>query len=403
MEQYLTTDATRDGIALPDQLSLRSTLPYHINVWSARADQSVTLPGGLKLEGGLKHSYVSVDYATNYTIPINGIWQPDSSRSNRFVYTEQISAAYVNATRKLAEHWDAQLGLRAEVANTAGLQMATGESFSRHMPAFFPTAYLNYHPDSSNNLELNYGRRVDRPSYRELNPFNYYTFYNTYQRGNPGLLPQYTRNVELKHTYKGIWTTSLQYSYITDVLSSSTFSDNQTQTTYGMPVNFGSSEVGVLSVTYNNKVRPWWDLMMSAMGKYGRYSGRYSNLLVTSQGGGAAVWLVSQFTLGKYTTELWGNWNSNVVTTPVSEDKAQGFIGLAASRKLWHETSTIKLVLDDPFYINRNIYTSNQPGLYSTATLRSNTRSISVNIAYNFGKTASQTRREKSPDEATRL
>ncbi len=407
MDQYLSTEATQGGIPQPDQLTLRSKLPINIQIWSAKADHSLTLASGMKIESGAKLSHVQVDNSGLYDTYTNGNWIYDNTRTNHFLYNENISALYVNATRKIGASgkWEGQVGLRGELAQITGLQQATAEGFHREMPALFPTAYLSYTKNENNSFELNYGRRVERPHYSMLNPFNYYTFYNTYQRGNPGLLPQYSHNAELKHVYKGKFTTSLNYTLVTDNLSNIVVPDAGTQTTYGIPVNFGTTKMASLVLSYNGKPRKWWDLMVNTQASYSTYSGLVGSDAVTNAGPGIGIWMNNQFTLGKWMVDCWLNYNSNTVSSPVTKDLQNMFMNFGASRKWWHETLTVKLAVDDPFYIYRNAYESTQPGLYSNSQLRPNSRIATLSVSWNFGTKAANnsTHDSKSPEEVNRL
>ena len=402
MDQYLETEASKDGTPLPDQLILRSKLPYNIQVYSGRADHSYTFANGFKLETGAKYSYVINDNDTWFSLYSNGNWIFDPNRTNHFIYKEQIGALYLNGSKKLGEKWEAQVGLRGENANIQGLQKTTGEEFTRHLPALFPTFYIVYKPDSLNNIEINYGRRIQRPDYRSLNPFNYYTFYNTYQRGNPYLLPQYANNAELKHTYKNTWITSLQLSEISNMIGTINATDSTTLTTYGLPVNFSSSHQSSLMITYNGNPLTWWNMMFSAGGNYATF--RDATTQTTSQGMGYSGQWYNQFTLGKWTLDCYAGYNSGNVESPISADKWNLYTNMSISRKFIKDKLTTTLIINDPFYIYRNGYETFQPNLSGTSSLKLNSRDITLVATYTFGsKNSRQEQREKAPDEAKRV
>jgi hypothetical protein len=67
----------------------------------------------------------------------------------------------------------------------------------------------------------------------------------------------------------------LQLSYVTDVITSILVSDIPTQTAYGTSTNTTSSKIASLTISYNNRPTPWWDLMISAYGTYGSEQHRY--------------------------------------------------------------------------------------------------------------------------------
>ncbi|MES2704224.1 MAG: outer membrane beta-barrel protein [Bacteroidota bacterium] len=403
MGQYLQTETEKDSVAMPGQLVLRSQLPYTMQVHSARADHTYTAANGLKIESGGKYSYVTMDNAGQFEQYSNDTWQPDASRTNRFLYTEHISALYANATKKLGAHWDAQLGLRGELAEIRGVQEATAQGFTRSMPALFPTAYISYKPDSAHNIEVNYGRRVERPQYRMLNPFNYYTFYNSYQRGNPNLLPEYTHNLELRHSYKNTWNTSLELSATNPVIAWLLVPDGQTGITYETPYNFSTNKLATLSLNYTGKPRPWWEASVTVTGRYANVTGIYNNIPLHREGLGVFVWAQSQLTFGKWSGEVYCGYNGNMVTTPVSRDGANLYTAAGIGRKLAKDKLNIRLITNDLFYVYRNVFTGSQPGFDNSGRLMPNSRDVTLVVTYNFGQGKSDQRKDRGPEEAKRL
>lgn len=402
MDQDLTTDATKDKTPLPDQLILRSRLPYNIQVYSGRADHSYTFTNGLKLESGAKYSYVVNDNDTWFSVFSHGSWVFDPGRTNHFIYKEQIGALYLNGSKKLGDKWEAQLGLRGEDVTLHGIQKTTGQEVNRHLPSLFPTFYIVYKPDSVNSMELNYGRRVQRPDYRSLNPFNYYTFYNTYQRGNPNLMSQYSNNIELKHSYKNTWITSLQLSQITNMIGSINATDNATLTTYGLPINFSYARQSNLILTYNGNPASWWNMMLSVSGNYAFF--RDATMRASSEGIGYAGQWYNEFTLAKWNIDCYAGYSSGNVESPISADKWNLYTNISISRELMKDKLTLRLIANDPFYIYRNGYKIFQPDLSGTSTLKMNSRDVTIVATYTFGsKSNRQEQRGKVPDEAKRV
>lgn len=404
-DQDINTEGYSNGSPLADQLALHSHIPINVSIYSVKADNTTQPDSTMKLECGLKHSYVSVDNAAYFTIPSATGWINDSSRTNRFLYSEHISAVYANLQKQLNSQWEIQAGLRGELANLYGQQLVTGETLSRHLPALFPSVFIDWKPVKGNSLSLSYSRRVERPHYGMLNPFNYYTFYNAYQRGNPSLLPQYSHNLELQHHWRGKLTSTLNLSTASNVISYATLPDTTLQQVYSLPVNFKDNQLAYLSITWTSKPRPWWELMVSAAGKYGAYSGLYNNRSVHMDGWGYGAWQNSRFSLGKYSADCYISYNSVMVTSPVGTDVANIYMNLGCSRKFLRDTTTVKVSIDDPFYIYRNGWYGNQPGLVNESHLRNNSRYVTFSASYNFGKAQDNRRahRQSLPDEAQRI
>ena len=61
-----------------------------------------------------------------------------------------------------------------------------------------------------------YGKRINRPSFRDLNPFRYYSNSFTYSVGNPFLQPSFAHDVVLGYTYKRNFNTRISGKLITD-------------------------------------------------------------------------------------------------------------------------------------------------------------------------------------------
>lgn len=404
--QHLETKVDSNGMQLANGLELRSRVPINISIYSLKADHTYSITDGLKLESGIKHSYVAVDNAAYYVVNANGNWTDDPSRTNRFRYREHISAAYVNSVKRLGDKWNAQLGLRGELADIYGLQLATGESFHRTLPALFPTAYLNYKPDSSNAFELSYGRRVQRPNYGQLNPFNYYTFYNTYQRGNPNLLPQYAHNLELKHIYRHKLTSDLNLSHTKNAISYMNVGDNATQTTYGMPVNFSSYTNASAGIGYNGSLTPWCELNARATALYALYKGLVNNKEVSNEGTGYRIELGSHFLWEEWAADCYGSYASGMANSPVDDIMRTIYMNLGVSRKgLLHDTTTVALSIDDPLWLSRTTYKGRQPGLENTAVFIPNSRYATLSVTYAFSRGAERrsARREQPLEEARRM
>ena len=151
--------------------TLLGSLPQNISIYTARIDYTKPLKKGAKFEAGLKTSFVETDNNAIYDSLNYGVRVRDIGRSNHFIYNENVNAAYVNYSRPLSKKWYGQFGLRLENTNAKGNQVTTGQRFDRHYTQLFPTAFIQYKPSDKNSFVLNYGRRISRPDYEDLNPF----------------------------------------------------------------------------------------------------------------------------------------------------------------------------------------------------------------------------------------
>ncbi|MBP6590924.1 MAG: TonB-dependent receptor, partial [Chitinophagaceae bacterium] len=95
----LTTDFfDGNGQAFGNQLQLKGHLPSSIKIWSLKSDYVHPFKKGGRLEAGVKSSIVDNDNMVSYVRWDGNKWI-DDSRSNHFIYEENINAVYLNANR----------------------------------------------------------------------------------------------------------------------------------------------------------------------------------------------------------------------------------------------------------------------------------------------------------------
>ena len=156
----------------------------------------------IKLSYGVKASFTNTNSDVLYYDKTSGSEVLDPNRSNEFQYREDVLAGYISGNTKLSEKIQMQFGLRLENTKTKGVNEELDQEVSTKYTKLFPTLYLSYAKDDNNNFALTYGRRINRPNFRNLNPFRFYINANSYSVGNPFLQPSFSHNIELSHMYK---------------------------------------------------------------------------------------------------------------------------------------------------------------------------------------------------------
>lgn len=182
----------------------RNEQPATITIQSAKIDYVQPLGKKMKLEAGLKSSYVITDNDVKYFRIIDEQDIIDIGKTNHFKYKENINAAYTSVQREFGKI-SAQIGLRAEQTVSKGEQLTTEKNFKHDYLQLFPSAFIRYKLNDKNQFGLNYSRRIDRPAYQQLNPFKYYLDPRTYQEGNPDLNPQMTHSFEFFSHFYGCY------------------------------------------------------------------------------------------------------------------------------------------------------------------------------------------------------
>ena len=268
----LRTDAYQPNLYLDPETNqvvldrtFRSEAPTEIDMYTFKADYERNLWKG-KLGAGIKAAYVATDNTFDFYNMEGGVPVLDTNRSNQFVYHENVNAGYVNYQMQIKK-WGIQAGLRAEQTNSLGeltaLKATNNNSVERHYLNFFPSGGLTYSLNQMNTFRATYSRRIDRPRYEDLNPFEMKLDELSYRVGNPFLRPQYTHNMELGYTYKYTFNASVSYSITNDFFTQLTDTTESVRT-YMSQQNLGSRKVATVNVSYPWSPKKWWSTFTNA-------------------------------------------------------------------------------------------------------------------------------------------
>ncbi len=377
---------------------LNGTLPSDIKIFSGKVDYTLPLKKGAKFEAGIKSSYVKTDNDARYDSVKVGYSVLDSGRSNHFIYDENINAAYVNYSRPLGKKWSAQLGLRLENTNangkTSGYRYnttlnkfeATETRFNRSYTQLFPTVYIQYTANAKNQFVINYGRRIERPDYEDMNPFVHFLDRYTFEQGNPNLNPQFAHNIELSHTYNSFLNTTLNYTTTNNIIQTVIEQNEQTNETFIKKANIANLKQIGLVVNAQKDILKWWSGSIYANVYNNSFEGTVNNEQVAIQLTSFQAQLQQQFKFGKgWTTEVSGFY------------RTKGLEGIIFIKSLWQVNAGIsKQVLKNKGMIKVNvndIFASSVFKGYSRyGTVDANfrnvnyRRAVSINFSYRFSK-----------------
>ena len=375
---------------------LNGHLPSVIDIYSLKADYKKPLNHDATLEAGFKSSYVLTNNNAIYTLFDNGFgkWIPDDTLSNHFIYKENINAAYVSLQKKIKK-FGMQLGLRAEQTVANGNQVIKNISFNKNYIQLFPTAYFTYNKNDNNTFELSYGKRIDRPDYSKLNPFQFQLDRYTYQQGNPDLQPQFSHNVELSYNYKGQLNVTANFTHtiniINDVLLTTKQPGDSNYTTFQTSQNIASNiNIGV-AVNYSRQLTKWWAINIYGTVFHNDYKGVIQGESIHVNNIAFNGNFSSQFNFNKgWSAEVSGWFNGKNFVSSAILAKPMGMFALGAGKQVLKGKGSVKINLRDPLYLAHftgSTYLSN--GLTNIHSSWDNRRGI-ITLTYRFGKNKAQ-------------
>ncbi len=238
----------------------RTNSPSEINILVGKIDFEQKLLGG-KIEIGTKMSKVHTDNTFDFYNVVNTQPTIDSNRTNIFRYDEQVVAGYFSYLRPLSEKLTFNIGLRAENTKTKGeliaLKINQDKPDERNYLSWFPSTSLSYNLNDKNSFRLSYGKRISRPNYEELNPFEFKLDELSYQKGNPFLQPHFSHNLQLSHTFMNMVTSSLNYTRINDYMTRIVDTTNL-NASFITWKNISSQDVYSMNISSPIPITKWW-------------------------------------------------------------------------------------------------------------------------------------------------
>lgn len=385
------TYVASDGTTVLNERDFRTITPTDIDILTGKTDYEQGLFKGT-FGAGLKFANVRTDNTFSfYNIDDEGVETLDTAVSNQFKYTETTSAGYVNYQRQFGK-LHVQGGLRVENTDYTGNLIAyspqDGEKVENNYTELFPSAALTYKFNDTYGLNATYSRRIDRPSYQDLNPFEFRLDELTYQKGNPMLRPQFTNSFELSPTYKGQPAISLGYSHTKDLFTQ-VLDTTGTSSTFMTQENIADQRNYTATINIPTPFAKWWEGFVSVTGVHSDFSAEFREGFSFSQSFNAFNLYAEQTVrLPKgWSLQLSGWYNSKAFWGTLQSDP-QGVMDFGVQKKVFGDKGEVRLrfgdLLNTAGWGGENVFT---PGLVMKAKGTWEARTITLNFSYRFGST----------------
>ena len=391
------------GTDLKQQEVYNIHTPSQIDIYSVKADYEQNFKKG-KLGYGGKISYVTTDntfqrfYETGST--------PLEDNHNNFDYRENINAGYLNYNRQFKGIM-VQAGLRAENTQSKGHSVgfrydydanenvAIDSSLDRNYTNLFPSASVTLNKNPMKMWSFSYSRRIDRPSYQNLNPFEFNLDKYTFQRGNPNLQPQYTNSFSVTNIYKYKLTTTLNYSHVNDVFAMIPKSEGTKA--FITNENVANQDIVSLNVSMPFQYK-WYSLFFNVNTYYSKFKGQATDYNVDADVVSFNLYAQQTFKLSKTTTaELSGFYTAPSIWQGAFKTKALGSLDAGVQQTLFKGKVTAKATYSDLLNTFHWSATSKTTGQTLLANGGWESRQFKINLNYRFGNNKiRQARQHKS-------
>ncbi len=362
-----------------------------------------------KLEAGLRAQVNKVDNF-NQTYYENGDKVPQSGID--YSNTNNVYAAYATVTSSIKK-FGYEVGLRAESSNYTGILNDTGHFSNSYPISLFPSVFLSYKLENRQELQANFSRRVNRPSFFQLIPYTDRSDSLMITQGNPDLRPEFTSSFEVSYskTYgkNNTFLASLYYKYTNDLITG--FQKSEYNPVLGRVEwintyeNANSSNSYGAEFTTVDNIAKWWDLNLNV--NLYRSKINAENLSTLTQDG-LLSWFGkwnNNFKLpANFTIQLSANYQSKT-NLPVNQGRqmfgppqsaqsaSQGYIkpywstDIAIKKTFFkNQAGAVTLSVNDIFRTSANRQVSYAENFLQDYYRLNNPQLFRLNFSYRFGK-----------------
>ena len=390
------------GLNLTRSVISRMISPTSININSVKGDWEQNFKKG-KLGYGGKIAFVKSDNDfQNYDVTGSNE-ALNTDKSNLFVYKENINAGYLNYNRQFKGVM-VQAGVRVE--NTVAKGNSSGikdnkewvSEFDRNYTNVFPSAAITFNKNPMSQFGISYSKRIDRPAYQDLNPFEFKLDEYTFQRGNVDLKPQYTNSIGISHTYKYRLTTSLNYSHVKDMFAQ-WIDTTEKSKAFISKKNLAQQDIISFNISYPYQYKSY-SVFANLSSNYSMYKADFGpGREVDQDAFGLNLYAQNSIKFGKtktWTAELTGFYVAPTIQQGAFRSESLFSVDAGLSKNLWKNKATIKASFSDLF--NTLQFTGRQEfaGQSTKVKVKWETQQLKLNFVYRFGSNQIKAARNRS-------
>ncbi len=398
------------------------------NSKSTLIQSDYVLPIGEHMQFELGYRGDFQDLNSNFLV--NRIPVLDFNPSNNLTFKQNVNAIYSQFGNKINK-FSYLLGLRTEITDVKVRLTNTNENFDYRYAEVFPTINFGFERTDNQSFTLGYSRRLRRPRYWYLNPFESRNSQNVIYKGNPGLIPTFTNSFDLGFLQKiGKLTLNSSIYFQHSVNAIQRVSRDEIRLLDGVnqvitirePINLASEDRYGFELTANynpsKKVRLSGSFNVFQQESKGLY--KYNKFTI-DEASGAIISLPEIQDLGNTNNSWFSRFNATFTLpwkiqmqnrlsyrgpryTAQSESKGMFSANIALSRDVFSEKGTLVLNVSDVFNSRKWRSTNFNPNKENPTSINSQesqwrVRQISLNFTYRFNQKKNQGRERRGGED----
>lgn len=332
---------------------------------------------------------------------------------NRFIYKQDLHAFYTTLSYKFGalslmgglrgEYWRVNTeSYTWEQEHDASLRE---QPFKKDYFQLFPSVFMSWQMTETQQLQLNYTRRLRRPWGGQLNSFRDTRDATTVSFGNPYLTPEFSNSFSLNYLKQ--WNdhsllVSAYYRPTTDVIQRISYKNKEDGLFYQTSMNVAKSVSTGLEMTVKNKLWRILDLTTSANAYYYHLNGFSYDIdgqTVTGNSDHNFTWnarmtasLMLPYDISIQTT---GRYTARQVITQ-GYRKANYSIDFGARKNFFNKMFTLSVNCRDLLDSRRFETFTSGPNFTRHQINRRGGRRVSMTLTWNFGNMKQKKRPNKS-------
>lgn len=343
----------------------------------------------IKVEAGLKSIIRnSLIHSHSETLDtISGLYLSDTLSNFEYKYTEQIFSAYGNFAQQ-RNKFKYQLGLRVEESNQIPNLISKNMEYPKNYFNIYPSAFLTYNLKENIDLNLNYSRRINRPTSENLNPFTSYADPYNLRMGNPAVNPEFINSFELgvsMNKKKFQFSANLFYKQTNNVLQRyrQFYSNGYAAVTY---INIDRSESIGSEIVFTYRPIPAWKNMISFNGNQIRYYDDQIQL-ANNVGFNWSTKYIGSYEFWKRTATIQINAKYNApIVTPQGTVQPRASMDISGDKTFKEGKWSVGFKVSDVFNTQEFRIHVDQSNIIQESVFKQTTRRLYINLAYKFGK-----------------
>ncbi|MBL7697110.1 MAG: TonB-dependent receptor family protein, partial [Chitinophagaceae bacterium] len=219
------------------------------------------------------------------------------------------------------------------------------------------------------------------------------------------LLPQYSNNIELSHTFKGFLTTTLNYGYTKNMFSDifdqeGSYATIVTNGNIGRRINMG------IAMSAQIPVAKWINSNVYANYNYDKLNGKLVGEDFEVSAGNFTLNVNNQLTFGKgWSGEVSGWYRSKGIWGQI-KSYPMGALNAGISKQVLKDKGSVKIAVRDIFYTQPPKGDINFKSTEAHFSSLWDSRQVNITFNYRFGKpfkVEGPKRRESRPEEQNRV